>query len=112
MRFPHTVRVESIQTSEGLAKGQVETPTVILASTAVLVTQGHGSRQLIDGQDVQVTGATITGLDPLLATPNIRFVILTGPLAGGTMYVTGYEPAGAVGSIPAFYRHRGDVHNV
>jgi len=64
--------------SQGSALSTIETWTVVATGIGVLITQNQGDRNGFGG-DAQRTRMTVTGVDPLLGAPNVRFQITAYP---------------------------------
>lgn len=75
---------------------------------ACLISEVSSSRGQNDQDGAVVLEATLTGVNPLLAEANVRFVVVRGPFAAGVELFPagGQSPHGADGIMRDFYRFR------
>lgn len=109
--FPTAMLVHSVKVyrrSTAITNGEpVETGT-LLGTAACLISEVSSARGQNDQDGVIAQDAALTGLSSLLAEANVRFEVVKGPFAAGTILFPqgGQSPHGMGGLFRSFYRFR------
>lgn len=109
--FPSTLLVHVVKVfrrSTTIANGEAVESATLLGTASCLISEVGGSRGQNDQDGAIVQEATLSGTSPLLGEANIRFEVVKGPFAPGTVLFPqgGMAPHATQGLFRQFYRHK------
>lgn len=109
--FPTALLVHSVKVyrrSTAITNGEAVESGTLLGTAVCLISEVESVRGQNDDDGVIVQNAALTGVSSLLAEANVRFEVVKGPVAAGTVFFPqgGQSPHGLGNLFRDFYRCR------